>query len=188
MCNPFCLDFIADTMTEDEVRNKRILESGSRNVNGSARKLFALFSPAVYIGTDIAPGIDVDEICDAVDLVGKYGANSFDAVVSTETLEHVRDWKQTITNYKRLLKPGGVVWITTRSVGFPFHEYPEDHWRFSGEQMSAIFADFEVLNLNTDPLEPGIFIKARKPKKWKELDLANIEAYSIDDERKGYGQ
>jgi len=191
MCSPYCLKFIEDTLTEAEAKGKSVIESGARDVNGSARTLFDKFGPASYISTDLFEGRGVDQVCDAVDLVKTFGASKWDCVVSTEVLEHVRDWQAVISNYKRLLKPGGLMWITTRSRGFVFHEYPEDHWRFSLADMTAIFADFEIVNLNDDPFEPGVFIKARRPKKFKELtadQYAAITVWSIDAERASYGQ
>ena len=191
MCNPHCLAFIEALLTEDEAKEKRVLDSGAQDVNGSARAIFAKLGAAEYIGTDIAPGKGVDQIVNASDLVSTFGKATFDTVVSTEVLEHVRDWVTTISNYKRLLKPGGVLYLTTRSKGFPFHEYPEDHWRFSYENMQAIFADFEIINVMDDPLEPGVFIKARRPKRFKELTPEQYEAipvWSIDAERASYNQ
>jgi len=191
MCSPYVLKFIEDTLTEAEAKDKSVLESGAREVNGSARPIFEKYAPASYVSTDLVAGKGVDQVCDAVDLVKTFGASKFDAVISTEVLEHVRDWIATVGNYKRLLKPGGLLWITTRSIGFPFHEYPEDHWRFDLGNMTAIFADFEIVNLNDDPFEPGVFIKARRPKKFKELtaeQYSAIPVWSIDAERESYGQ
>jgi SAM-dependent methyltransferase len=94
-------------------------------------------------------------------------------------LEHVVEWKPVITQMKRVLKPGGVILITTRSQGFPFHEWPVDTWRFEVEDMKEIFSDFEIVTVEPDPFEPGVFIKAIKPKKWVEKDLKPVKLYSI---------
>jgi hypothetical protein len=69
--------------------------------------------------------------------------------------------------------------ITTRSQGFPFHEYPVDAWRFEVSDMESIFSDFDIITVVPDPFEPGVFIKARKPKNWVEKDLGPVKLYSI---------
>ncbi|BCU67944.1 hypothetical protein HS7_13810 [Sulfolobales archaeon HS-7] len=45
--------------------------------------------------------------------------------------------------------------------------------------MKEIFDDFEIINLMRDPLEPGLFLKARKPFNFKLRDLTVIALYSM---------
>ncbi|WP_188603943.1 hypothetical protein [Vulcanisaeta souniana] len=45
--------------------------------------------------------------------------------------------------------------------------------------MARIFRDFEIITLMRDPMEPGVFLKARKPMNWRPADLSNIELYSM---------
>jgi len=175
---------VRDNLAKDEAFGKDIIESGSQDVNGSARWHFERLGCNRYVGTDIVPGICVDRICAAEDLVKTFGARSFDVLVSTEVIEHVSDWRAVISNYKRVLKPGGVLFITTRSEGFQYHEYPIDAWRYNCDDMRAIFADFEILALMDDPSEPGVFIKARRPKKFKEANLSKFALYSMAEQRR----
>jgi|SRR5579864_2842323 len=181
MCNDACVNFVAATVRPDDVAGKDVIESGSYNVNGSVRPIFERLKPNRYVGTDIRAGQDVDMICDAVNLIDVFGKRSFDVLVSTEVLEHVADWRAVITNYKRILRPNGVLFITTRSLGFPYHEYPLDCWRFEVADMQAIFSDFEILALQSDPSDssPGVFIKARRPKRYRERNLKSVKLYSI---------
>jgi len=82
-------------------------------------------------------------------------------------------------NMKEVLKPGGYIYITTRSRGFPHHGYPYDFWRYEVGGMRKIFADFEIINLSADWEAPGVFVKARKPEDYKPIDLSSIALYSM---------
>lgn len=183
MCNRECLAFGANNLTEAEVKGKKVLEVGARDVNGTLRHTTQTLNPASYLAVDLVAGLNVDEICDAEQLVAKYGKGSFDVVLTTEMLEHVKDWQSCITNLKGVTAPGGVLVITTRSLGFPYHEYPGDYWRFEVEDMERIFADWDNVLVQADPSEPGVFVKATKPKKAKpQVDLAQIALYSMQTE------
>jgi SAM-dependent methyltransferase len=180
MCSPYCIAFGTDNLSESDIKGKRILEVGLFNVNGSLRNHCLTLNPKKYLGVDLSEGPCVDVVLSATELVNTYGKNSFDVVISTEMLEHVVEWKPVITNMKQVLKPGGIILITTRSQGFPFHEWPVDAWRFSVEDMHSIFSDFEIDSVIPDPYEPGVFIRARKPVKgWVEKDLSEVKLYSI---------
>jgi SAM-dependent methyltransferase len=175
------LEFFIENAQKEEFENKRILEVGSKYVNGSVRPLIEkFFKPREYIGVDIEEGKFVDIVCDAENLVDYFGKETFDVVIATELLEHVKDWRKVINNMKEVLKPNGYIYITTRSKGFPYHGYPYDFWRYEIEDMKEIFKDFEIIKLEKDPDTPGVFLKARKPKDCTSLsDLSEISLYSI---------
>jgi SAM-dependent methyltransferase len=175
------LEFFIENTQKEEFENKRILEVGSKYVNGSVRPLIEkFFNPKEYIGVDIEKGKFVDVVCDAENLVDYFGRETFDVVISTELLEHVKDWRKVINNMKEVLKPNGYIYITTRSKGFPYHGYPYDFWRYEVEDMKEIFKDFEIIKLEKDPEAHGVFLKARKPKNYTgPIDLSGICLYSI---------
>jgi len=104
------LEFFIENTQKEEFENKRILEVGSRYVNGSVRPLIEkFFNPKEYIGVDIEKGKFVDVVCDAENLVDYFGRETFDVVISTELLEHVKDWRKVINNMKEVLKPNGYI-------------------------------------------------------------------------------
>jgi len=154
-----------------DVTGKRVLEVGSLDVNGSPRGLLELLEPASYVGVDIRPGPKVDQICGASELVAAFGVESFDVVVSTEMLEHAEDWRGAVSNMKRVLTPGGLLLITTRSPGFPKHDHPGDYWRFTRQDALEIFSDMEEVDVAEDPMAPGILVRARKPAVFHAADL-----------------
>ncbi len=124
-------------------------------------------------------GPGVDAICDATELVARFGPDAFDILISTELLEHVRDWRAVISQFKRVLKPGGLLLITTRSPGFGYHAYPSDFWRFEPDDLRAIFADFEIETIARDPASPGVFLTARKPAPFVEQNTETLALFSI---------
>jgi SAM-dependent methyltransferase len=179
MCNKACLEFGKHNLLDENVRGKKVIEVGSLDVNGSLRSLAESFSPEKYVGVDIQMGNGVDEICSTDNLVARFGVESFDLIVCTEVLEHVEDWRRAVSNFKRILKPRGVLLLTTRSKGFYYHDFPFDCWRYEVSDMQYIFSDFVIESLEKDPSEPGVFLKARKPESFIENDLCNYRLYSI---------
>jgi SAM-dependent methyltransferase len=179
MCSGWDLETVKNALAPRDVRGKRVLEVGSLDVNGSVRGDIVALAPAEYVGIDIRPGPGVDVLCDAGDLVERFGENAFDVVVSTELLEHARDWRRIISNIKRVTRPNGVMLVSTRSYGVDFHRRPFDYWRYQKEDFEKIFSDVVVEDLLLDPTDPGLLIKARKPAAFVERDLSDLALYSI---------
>jgi SAM-dependent methyltransferase len=180
MCHLSVIEFFIENVGREEFNGRRILDVGSKYTNGSVRPLIERFClPKEYVGIDIEKGRFVDVILPAERLIEHFGPESFDVVISTELLEHVKDWRLVVNNMKTVLKRGGYIYITTRSYGFPYHAYPYDFWRYEVEDMWKIFSDFEILKLIRDHEVPGVFLKARKPKSYNPVDLSDIALYSM---------
>lgn len=165
-------------LKKEEIEGKRIIEVGSRDVNGSLRPLIESYRPNEYIGADITKGSGVDIICDIKDLISRFGEKSFDVIISTELLEHVKDWKLAIHNIKSVCRINGIILLTTRSYGFKYHGYPYDFWRYEIEDMKCIFQDCVIEKLEKDT-EKGVLVKVIKPENFVEQDLSQYSLYSI---------
>jgi SAM-dependent methyltransferase len=64
----------------------------------------------------------------------------FDAVVSTQVLEHVADPALYLSEAQRVLKPGGRLLLSTHGT-FIYHPDPEDYWRWTGAGLRKAVTD-----------------------------------------------
>lgn len=88
-------------------RNRNILEVGSHNINGSIRKYFWFCK---WTGIDITAGKNVDIVGNFNEVIIPH--KQFQVVVSTEMLEHDKDWQQSLRRMYALLEYGGLMIIT----------------------------------------------------------------------------
>jgi len=179
--HPSVMRFLREQIDADEIRGKELLEVGSQDVNGSPREAFLNHGPRKYVGVDFCREKGVDVVLDVKDIVKHFGVEQFDVVVSTEMLEHAKDWRTAVDQMKQVLRTGGLLIMTTRGPGFPYHGYPHDYWRFTVEDFRKIFADMWVrlLTPDPDPAFPGVLLKAQKTGGTGTVDLASIEVASI---------
>jgi len=179
MCDRASLEFGRMVIKEEDVNGKDVIEVGAYDVNGSLRPFVETLHPRKYVGVDIEEGLGVDQICDATNLLDHFDFGSFDILISTQVLEHIKDWRKAVTNFKHIIRAGGVLIITVPSKACGFHGCPEDHWRFEVSDMKAIFSDFIIEELWKSPAIEGVFLKARKPVNLIEFDTTNYKLYSI---------
>ncbi len=85
----------------------RILEVGSRDINGSVRPYFN--DARLYAGIDCIEGKGVDYVCLAHEFKCR---EQFDTIISCECFEHDPYLDQTLANIINLLKPGGLFLAT----------------------------------------------------------------------------
>jgi SAM-dependent methyltransferase len=97
-----------------------------------------------YAGADVAPGPNVRYVCPAEQLT--IPDASFDVIISTQTLEHVRDPARSIAETQRVLRPGGIALLSTHGV-WPYHPVPHDYWRWTHEGLAALVQDAGELEL-----------------------------------------
>lgn len=73
---------------------------------------------------------------------------SFDAVMSTQVLEHVSDPSRYLSECLRVLRPGGRLLLSTHGV-FIYHPDPVDYWRWTCAGLRRVVEDagFEVERL-----------------------------------------
>lgn len=89
----------------------RVVEIGSRDINGTVRPLF---NGAMYTGIDRVAGPGVDVVADGA----TYTPDAVpDCVVCCEVLEHAANWDEIVRNMARMVAPGGSVFITCAGTG-----------------------------------------------------------------------
>jgi SAM-dependent methyltransferase len=68
---------------------------------------------------------------------------SFDVVLCTMVLEHVRDPRRVLGEVRRVLVPNGRVVLTVPGV-WPTHEAPHDYWRFTRFGLEELMREFRL--------------------------------------------
>lgn len=154
-----CIEWGEKVLTRDLCEGARIIEVGAYDVNGSFRPIAEKWKPLCYIGTDIRQGPGVDCVIGVHDLPSTYAR--IDVVICTEMLEHVLDWKGALEAMWKILRVGGTLILSTRSPGFPKHDYPQDFWRFTPEILESWFLG-GVTAIPDSILSPGVLLIAKK--------------------------
>jgi len=120
-----------------------IFDIGSKNSRGA----YSFGVPpgnCKIVCVDIESGPDVDLVADAHDM-NMVDSNSVDCVITISTLEHVRYPQKVVQEIHRILKPGGILYVSVPFM-FPFHSDPYDFYRFSSDGVDILCEDFERID------------------------------------------
>lgn len=155
--------FVMGVAKQYDRKGKRLLDIGAGEC--PYRKYF---SQVEYRSQDIKQNSK-----GLIDYVGEIGGvkGKFDYILCTQVLEHLKQPEKAFKEFKRLLKPGGRLFLTTNFM-YQIHMEPNDYYRFteyglrylgemSGfkvERVKAHGGVFMVLAyvLNTWPLRLGL--------------------------------
>ena len=136
------------------------LPAGSRILDVGAgdapyRELFAEhdYRTSDWSGTFYAPDHPTDVVAPAHDL--PLEDDSLDAVVCTQVLEHVPEPSEALSEFLRVLRPGGRLIISTPLTWY-LHETPHDYYRYTSYGLrhlldKAGFAEIVVEPMNDSP-------------------------------------
>jgi hypothetical protein len=137
------LHHFLDTM---DLEGARILDIGGRS--RSSNDFSLLFKQADCVVFDIMPGENVDVVGDAHEMTRLFPAESFDAIYSVSTFEHLLMPWAVAVQMNHVLKPGGQALIFSHQT-LGIHDPPWDFWRFSDTAWDALFnpqTGFEILD------------------------------------------
>ena len=99
---------------------------------------------AKFVGFDIERNEKVDVVGVNWDL--PFQDDEFDALISTQVLEHTARINETVAEITRVVKNNGLIFISV-PFAFPEHGVPYDYFRFTKYGLREIFRDFEVLEV-----------------------------------------
>jgi SAM-dependent methyltransferase len=112
-----------------------------------------LFPGKQYIGTDFREGLGVDLTLDLhhIDLPEK----SVGSAIVLDTLEHVEYPRKAMDELHRVIRPGGLV-IISSVMRARIHSYPDDYWRFTPGGFKSLLKNFQhsFVSYAGDPLFP----------------------------------
>jgi cephalosporin hydroxylase len=117
---------------EKNIENKKILDVGSYDVNGTMKPIF---EKGKYVGLDMEEGPNVDVVGVSHDI--PFEKDEFDIVISSSCFEHDDMFWISFQEMCRVLKPGGYMYIQAPSNG-PYHGWPGDNWRFYIDSWKAL--------------------------------------------------
>lgn len=100
----------------------------------------------ILISTDIDPKRRPDIVDDITS--SKLEDESFDFIICSEVLEHVKEPQSAVDNFFRLLKPGGKCLVTVPFL-FPTHDAPHDYFRYTEFGLRHLFTSFKILDMRS---------------------------------------
>ena len=169
---------------EDNIENKKILDVGSYDVNGTMKPIF---QKGKYVGLDMEEGPNVDIV--GVSHKIPFEKDEFDIVISSSCFEHDDMFWISFQEMCRVLKPGGYMYVQAPSNG-PYHGWPGDNWRFYIDSWKALEKwgkklgyDIELIDHYIDETTPAhpsegerfwndsIGIYGKKPIEYKKVAL-----------------
>lgn len=92
----------------------------------------------VYWGVDIETKFKIDVLAGIETL--PFRNASADIVLCTQVLEHSRYPQRVLSEIQRVLKPGGITFISTHGV-YIYHPCPSDCWRWTHEGLKVVLEE-----------------------------------------------
>ncbi len=121
-------------------RAKNILDLGC-----GVKPYESIFSFAdKFVGFDVEKNDRVDDI--GLNWNLPYKDNEFDALITTQVLEHTAKLKETIQEIRRVVKKDGLIFVSV-PMTFPIHGAPYDYYRFTQYGLKEIFKDFDIIKI-----------------------------------------
>ena len=133
-------------------KNKKVIDVGGLNVNGSLRKFFE-DKGMTYICVDMEKHPSVDILVKPGEKM-PFDDGSIDLIISTSCFEHDPCFWMTFKEMSRIIKSDGYIYINAPSIG-SYHTHPGDNWRFYSDagQALAYWSGIQVGNEDVFPVK-----------------------------------
>lgn len=118
-----------------------VYEFGSRQMPGQEgyADVRGYFPDKIYVGADYIDGVGVDVVLDLQNI--QLPSESVGTIICMEVLEHVERPFDAMKEIYRILKPGGLV-IISSPMKLRIHGSPYDYWRFTPEGFKSLLSQF----------------------------------------------
>ena len=99
-----------------------------------------------YIGIDASFKVSQDVVASSEFL--PFESDCFDGVICTEVLEHLKEPQRCLSEIRRVLKPGGTVYLSVPQ-NWGLHYEPHDYWRFTRYGLEFLLeeSDFKIVSV-----------------------------------------
>ena len=133
-----------------------------------------LFPELEYYNLDIEDNPDLPTIVgDITQENSSLEAESFDLIVSHQTFEHINQPWLAAREMTRLLKPGGLCYVSTHWA-WRYHPVPIDYWRFSPDCLEFIFDGLIKIEANFNSSHRRLDIRGLWPNC---IDAVPVDAF-----------
>lgn len=144
--------FVKNIASSINKKNKMLLDIGAEN---SPYKKY--FNKLQYFTLDIEQNSNktisfVGDLNEKIDIIK---SNSFDYILCTQVLEHIKRPHNAFSEFSRILKPGGKLFLTTH-MSFDLHMEPNDFFRFTKYGLKSLGEDVGLKLVHLQP-HGGIF-------------------------------
>ena len=121
-----------------DIFNNRIVAENNKkgtivlDIGAYSGKLKSAFTKAKYLSNDIIqnPAGDIDIIADLNEGIPEIKNNSIDCIICTQVIEHLKKPEVAYREFKRILKKGGKVYLST-NLCYQEHMVPYDYFRYT---------------------------------------------------------
>lgn len=148
-----------------------------------------------YVGCDMRAGPGVDKVLNLhqIDLPD----SSVGTVFLMDTLEHVEYPHQALAEIHRILKPDGIV-VMSSVLDFFIHATPNDFWRFTPDGFRSLLKNFQhshvgyygpdifphtLVGIGCKCMSLDMQLYLERYKKWSESQTRMVEKISLQDMR-----